>query len=35
MRTLMDDVDIEPLSPGTRVILRRRVDVGEGAPAMA
>ena len=35
MRTLMDDVDIEPLTPGTRVILRRRVDVGEDAPAMA
>jgi len=35
MRTLMDDVDIEPLTPGTRVILRRRVDVGKDAPAMA
>jgi len=35
MRTLMDEVDIEPLDPGTRVVLRRKMDVSEGAPAMA
>ena len=34
MRTLMDDVEVERLDPGTKVILRRRV-VPLGAPAMA
>ena len=29
MRTLMDDVDIELLDPGTRVVLRRNVATGE------
>ena len=35
MRTLMDDVDIEPLHPGTRIVLRRAVGASAGAPAMA
>ncbi len=35
MRTLMDDVDIEPLHPGTRIVLRRTVGASAGAPAMA
>jgi anti-sigma regulatory factor (Ser/Thr protein kinase) len=35
MRTLMDDVDIELLDPGTRVVLRRNVATGEDEPAMA
>jgi anti-sigma regulatory factor (Ser/Thr protein kinase) len=35
MRTLMDDVDIEQLHPGTRVVLRRKVGAAAGAPAMA
>ncbi len=34
MRTLMDDVEVERLDPGTKVVLRRRV-VPLGAPAMA
>jgi anti-sigma regulatory factor (Ser/Thr protein kinase) len=34
MRTLMDDVEVEALDPGTKVILRRRV-APLGAPAMA
>ena len=35
MRTLMDAVDIDILEPGTRVVLRRKVAVGTGEPAMA
>jgi len=35
MRTLMDDVDIELLHPGTRIVLSRNVAVGEDEPAMA
>jgi GAF domain-containing protein/PAS domain-containing protein/anti-sigma regulatory factor (Ser/Thr protein kinase) len=35
MRTLMDDVAIEELEPGTRIVLRREVPVGADAPALA
>jgi anti-sigma regulatory factor (Ser/Thr protein kinase) len=35
MRTLMDDVDIDLLDPGTRIVLRRKVTAMEGEPAMA
>jgi len=35
MRTLMDDVEIEVLEPGTRVVLRRKIAESEGEPAMA
>ena len=34
MRTLMDDVEIERLDPGTRIVLKRKVNV-VGAPALA
>jgi anti-sigma regulatory factor (Ser/Thr protein kinase) len=35
MRTLMDDVEIERLDPGTRIVLSRTIDLSSGAPAMA
>jgi anti-sigma regulatory factor (Ser/Thr protein kinase) len=35
MRTLMDDVEIERLDPGTRIVLKRKVNVAAGAPALA
>jgi anti-sigma regulatory factor (Ser/Thr protein kinase) len=35
MRTLMDDVAIERLDPGTRIVLSRKIDLTAGAPAMA
>jgi anti-sigma regulatory factor (Ser/Thr protein kinase) len=35
MRTLMDDVEIERLDPGTRIVLKRKVNVAAGAQALA
>ncbi len=35
MRTLMDDVEIERLDPGTRIVLHRKVEAAAEAPALA